>query len=114
MGETAEDKARQEIAKDIAMFVTLKEVIEKSFCKSEAEKIEERHFAKLQTDIQIILSICLGFFALAGATLIAYAELKDPLFQYLTFFFGGSAIALAVGSFYARRKMEDPKKEKTP
>lgn len=106
MTDSDSNTAREEIIKDVATVIALKELIEKSFCKSEAEKEQERYFSKLQTDVQILLAICLGFLALAGSSLIAFAELKNVLFFYVTFFFGVIAIVLAVVLLYTRYKME--------
>jgi nucleoside permease NupC len=70
---------------------------------------QEREFARNQTDIEIALAICLGLLALAGAFLIAYAEMGNSVFYYLTFAFGVSAILCAVGALLIRRKMDEPK-----
>jgi hypothetical protein len=70
---------------------------------------EEREFLRLQTDVQILLAISLAFFALTGAFLIAYAQLRNDILLALTVVLGIMGIVLVLITFYARTKLDEPK-----
>jgi hypothetical protein len=82
---------------------------------SEADK----DFVRLQVDIQLYLGICIGFIALAGAFLIAGAQLfatnsfVGSLFFILTAAFGLLAVITVLVAGYYRKQMGNySKKEK--
>lgn len=76
---------------------------------------DEKEFTRIQTDVQILIAICLGLFALAGAFLITSAEytsITRIIFSVLTVVLGLFAILVAKMAYIERKKMNKPK-EKT-
>lgn len=80
---------------------------------------EEKEFLRIQTDVQISLGLCLGCIALAGAFIIAAAQLSINYTSYSYLSQVGAAGFIVFGFNYYRRfskkrKEMDKPSEKKP
>lgn len=69
---------------------------------------DAKEFARIQTDFQVVLTICLALLALTAGFFVAFAELHLDILLVLTLIMGLLTIITAILAIMERRKMNKP------